>query len=63
MEQKVLLANIVGFVISAIGILLYAWSIYKDKFGSWKTFVGFLIAVVGAIVTLALSGELNVLFT
>lgn len=59
MEQNVLLANIIGLAIAVPGVLLYAWSIYEGKFGSWKTFVGFAIAAIGCIYTLIASGALS----
>ena len=64
MEQNVLFANIVGFAISAIGVILYASGYVKGEplFCGWRTIVGFLIVVVGSIVALALLGELDILF-
>lgn len=59
MERNILLANIVGLAISAIGVFLYAWSVYTGKFGSWKTWVGFVIAVIGGVFTLIASGALS----
>lgn len=62
MEQNLLLANIGGFAISAIGIFLYAYGLYKDElpFQGWRTTVGFLITMIGGLFAIVTSGALNV---
>lgn len=64
MERNVLLANIVGLAISAIGVILYASGYFKGEklFQGWRTIVGFFIALAGGIVCLVLSGQLDILF-
>lgn len=56
MERNIMVANIVGLVLFTIGIILYVIGVFKDNKSSWKTTIGFLIAVVGGVVVLTTCG-------
>ena len=61
MEWTILTANIVGLAISVVGILLYCYGLYKSElpFLGWRTTVGFIVAAIGGVFTLIISGALS----
>ena len=54
----ILAINIIGFIISAIGIFLYVRGLMKGElpFRGWRTTVGFFIVVIGTVFVMIANG-------